>query len=81
MKDIKVSTLIKFLQALEECPRNTNRVNLRANLTFGTGLRVRNILMKSGFIEVKSEDLRSKTLKLTQKGRELLIIINEIRYD
>ncbi len=78
MTDIKISTLLKFLEALEDYPKCTNRVNLRANLTFGTGLRVRNMLLVNEFITKTIIDRRSQILHITPKGLSLMKMLREI---
>lgn len=78
MTDIKISTLVKFLQALEDGPKCVNKVNLRANLTFGTGLRVRDSLLVNDFLERRIKDKRSHDIELTEKGGLLLELLKDI---
>ncbi len=78
MTNTKIGTLVKFLEALQDYPKCVNKVNLRANLTFGTGLRLRNTLLECDFIIVTKQDNRSTELKITSKGLALMELLREI---
>lgn len=78
MPNFKVESLIKFLEVLESEDLCTNRVNLRGNLTLGTGLKLRDTLIATGFIRTKLKDKRSVVLSINSKGLTLLELLREI---
>lgn len=78
MSNFKTETLIKFLDALEGEDLCTNRVNLRANLTLGTGLKIRDVLLDAEFIRSTAKDRRSVILSINPKGLMLLELLREL---
>ena len=79
MPNFKTETLTKFLEALESEDLCTNRVNLRANLTLGTGLKIRDVLLETEFIRRSiTKDRRSVILSINPKGIMLLELLREL---
>jgi len=81
MVDTKINTIIRFLSVVEFDWMNTNRINMKAELTGCTSINIRDSLKHAEFIEEKQIDKRSTILKATQKGRSLLALLKELQGD